>query len=368
MTTPTVVLLMSVPEGEQPLDLEGERAAIEQELGEAGLAGRLRVIPQPSTTPRSLQRCLLTETPEVVQFSGHGRGGAASGRKRGLTEPFASRPSGIVMQGDRGGAERVVSGRALANLFELAGKSVRLVVLNACHSAEQADAIATQVDAVIGIDGAIRDDAASVFAVALYRALAFGRSIGESFRLAVNALMLEGFDDERLPVLQAKAGVDLDAVTLVEAPAPDTGTQWDVFVSYGSPDQPAAEALAQELRHRHLRVFLDAWEIGPGQAPVSRLDQGLANSEHGVIVASVGTLSRKWVQAEYAALLDRALSEDRRLIPVLVGADPGDLPPLLRTRQWVDLRGAEGPERQWKIESIARAVRGLPPGPPPRVR
>ena len=44
-----------------------------------------------------------------------------------------------------------------------------MVVLNACHSHEQAKAIVQEIDFVVGMADSIGDEAARVFAAAFYR-------------------------------------------------------------------------------------------------------------------------------------------------------------------------------------------------------
>jgi len=372
---PTVVVFAANPDTHAPLDLEGERRAIAAELHEAGRAGVLHFIDRPATTPPDVQRTMLVERPVVVQFSGHGQGQAPEG-ERGARQPTPAprRPArdltGIMLHDEVDDTSAsLVSGEALGDLFAKAGQSVRLVVLNACYSDLQAAAILQHVDVVVGMNGPITDEAARVFAVALYRALALGRSIRSAFELGVNALMLAGLGtDVDLPVLRARPGADPDRITLVEAPAPDDGLHWDVYVAYAKHDRGLAHRLATELHQRHLRVFFDEWEIGEGEVRSHRREAGIHGSTHGVMILSPRTMEQPWVHEEYAALLDKAVMERKRLIPVLVGTGDANVPPFLRTRQPVDLRDGSGTPYGEGVEAIARALRGQRPGPPPRVR
>jgi len=129
-------------------------------------------------------------------------------------------------------------------------------------------------------------------------------------------------------------------------------------------DREPVHTLAINLHELGLRVFLDAWELGPGDVVVHRLDAGLAGSRAGILVVSAASVQRPWVQQEYAALLTRSVELGQRLIPVVI-AD-AVLPPMLASRLWVDLRGKTGSAYQGALESIARALRGERPGPPPR--
>lgn len=370
---PVVAFFTANPSSTSPLDLEGEAQAIEAELDAVGLEGVLRFEHHRATTPNAVQRALLLSRPTIVQFSGHGRaghGGQVHRRSRAprdlISEPLPE-PGGIMLHGDGGTAAKVVSGRALGDLFAKAGSTVQLAFLNACHSATQAQAIVEHVGFVIGIDGAIADEAARVFAVALYRALGLGRTIAEAFQLGVNALMLEGLDDDvELPVLRARRGADPGKTTLVTAPEVDDGVAWDVFLSYADVDRELVRPLAVELHQRHFRVFFDEWEISAGEVVVRRLEEGVEGSTHGILAVSPRTMAQPRARAVYAALLDKAVVEGRRLVPVLVGRGDVTLPAFLRTRQCVDLRGLTQEARRERIGVIARALRGQRPGPPPR--
>ncbi|MCA9649918.1 MAG: TIR domain-containing protein [Myxococcales bacterium] len=373
---PLVVLFSANPSSLTRLDLEGELQDIVDELEGVGLEGVLALESQSATTPRTVQRALLVERPTVVHFSGHGRGrGARPPRRPGravrdlVPDPAPARTTGIMLHGDHDADLKVVSGAALGDLFAKAGSTVRLVFLNACHSAEQADALVQHVDFVIGIDGAIEDEAAKAFAVALYRALAFGRTIEASFELALNALMLEDLRDDRTrPILRCRRGADPRRARLVEPPPRDDGRAWDVFISYASADEEPVRRLAEELHHRQLRVFFDRWEIGLGEEVRQRLERGLDGCTHGLIAMSPRTMTRPWVQAEYSALLDKATTHGRLLIPVLIGRETTTLPPFLRARRLVDLRGLTTEAYRERVGDIAQALRGRRPGPPSRLR
>ncbi len=371
---PVVAFFTANPSSTSPLDLEGEAQAIAAELDAVGLEGVLQFEHQHATTPTALQRALLLSQPTIVQFSGHGRAGRkAQARQRSRSsrdlvppEPLAE-AGGIMLHGNDDAAVKTVPGRALGDLFAKAGSTVRLVFLNACHSATQVQAIVEHVGFVIGIDGAIADEAARVFAVALYRALALGRSIEEAFQLGRNALMLEGLDDDvELPVLRARRGADPRKTTLVAAPKADDGVSWDVFISYAQADREVVHPLAVELHQRHFRVFFDEWDAMAGEVVARRLEQGVEGSTHGLLAVSPRTMAEPRVQEVYAALLDKAVTEGRLLIPVLVGRGDAKLPAFLRTRHCVDLRGLEQAAQREQIGVIARALRGQRPGPPPR--
>lgn len=139
---------------------------------------------------------------------------------------------------------------------------------------------------------------------------------------------------------------------------------WDAFISYARADQDWVRRLAINLHDLGLDVFLDEWEIGPGDVLMHRLDAGLLHSRTGVLVVSPAALERPWVQNEYAAMMTRAVAGQQRLIPVLL--NDAEMPPLLASRLYIDFRHADGPAYTAKVLELARALRGERPGPPPR--
>ena len=142
---------------------------------------------------RDLRRSLLDINPQIVHFSGHGSG-----------------TDGIVLENDEG--ESVLVGTdALANLFALHKESVRCVVLNACYSKEQAEAICKHIPFVIGMSNSVADDSAAAFAVGFYDAIGAGRTYEEAFSHGRNAIELLGLPGHELPVMLKGASIESNA-------------------------------------------------------------------------------------------------------------------------------------------------------------
>jgi len=140
--------------------------------------------------------------------------------------------------------------------------------------------------------------------------------------------------------------------------------RYHAFLSYARADAAAVRRLAENLHQLGVDLFFDEWEIGPGDVLVHQIDRGLLESQDGLLAVTPAALSRPWVQNEYAVLMQRAVEQDRRIIPVLL-AD-AEMPPLLAARIWVDLRHADGPEYEANVRDLAARLRGERPGPPAR--
>jgi hypothetical protein len=102
------------------------------------------------------------------------------------------------------GQLKLVDSDALANLFKLFSTRVECVVLNACYSQVQAEAIAQHIDYVIGMSQVISDRAAIEFPVGFYMALGAGESIEFADELGCNAIQLEDIAEHLTLVLFVK--------------------------------------------------------------------------------------------------------------------------------------------------------------------
>jgi hypothetical protein len=140
----------------------------------------------------------LNEThPQVVHFSGHGAS------------------QGLVLMDPEGRRPHLVDAAALSQLFRACRGNIHLVVLNACFSLPQAEAIAEVVGCTIGTSGAISDAAAITFGAAFYSAIAFGLSVKAAFDQAAAALALSQPGYRDCPRLIARRGVDPARLVLV---------------------------------------------------------------------------------------------------------------------------------------------------------
>lgn len=168
----SILLLAANPKGTKSLRLQEEEREIKERLRLAGY-GKIPINSAGAVRPIDMQQAMLDFDPHIVHFSGHGAG-----------------QDGLVFE-DAIGQEKLVDSEALAELFELFSEQVECVVLNACYSKFQAEAIAQHIDYVIGMSKAIGDNAAIKFSVGFYAALGAGRPFKFAYKLGCNAIRLE---------------------------------------------------------------------------------------------------------------------------------------------------------------------------------
>ena len=164
-----VLVMISAPQDFPALDVEGEWQRLQEATAPLRERGLLQLERLDTATLIALQRRLRAEDYHIFHYIGHSDYDPAS--QQGV----------LVFENERDNNKgQIISGTALSR--ELAEEStVRLVVLNSCHSANRphADAlagissslVARGIPAVVAMQFAISDGAAKAFAEEFYRAI-----------------------------------------------------------------------------------------------------------------------------------------------------------------------------------------------------
>ncbi len=182
----SILLLAADPTDATRLRLGEELREIQQKLQLAALRDRFILQQRWSVRPEDLSQAMLDTNPQVVHFSGHGT------------------KTGALCFEDNNGESLIIQPDALAALFEQFKDQVVCVLLNACYSESQAQAIAQHVDCVIGMNQAIGDKAAIAFSVGFYQALGAGRAVEDAYKLGCVQIRLRGIPEHLTPILSKK--------------------------------------------------------------------------------------------------------------------------------------------------------------------
>ncbi|MBD2409407.1 hypothetical protein FACHB389_13065 [Nostoc calcicola FACHB-389] len=184
-TVRTILVLAANPINQKRLRLDLEVREIDEGLRRSKHRDYFKLEQKWAVGTDELRRALLDFEPHIVHFCGHGSG----------TE-------GLVLEDKETGREKVVSTEALADLFELCKEHVECVVLNACYSEKQANAIVQHIGYVIGMSELIGDKAAVKFSVGFYDALGAGRSVETAYNFGRNAIQLENLPEYLVPIIK----------------------------------------------------------------------------------------------------------------------------------------------------------------------
>jgi len=181
-----VLMLAANPLGTDRLAIDEEARQIAERLRLSRDRDAFDLITAWAVRPLDLLQQLNDHRPQVVHFSGHGGG------------------AGEILLSAGDGTGRRVRAPALADLFRATDDDIRVVVLNACHSAAAAQAIGPHVDYVVGMSAPITDKAATIFAASFYSSLGSGRAIPQAFAQAVAMLGVHGVVGQGVPELMAR--------------------------------------------------------------------------------------------------------------------------------------------------------------------
>ncbi|MBT9312554.1 AAA-like domain-containing protein [Leptothoe kymatousa] len=308
-----ILLLSANPTGTAKVRLDEEMREIEEGLLRAKQRSQFTIETATALRYRDLRRSILRHDPHIVHFSGHGVG-----------------EEGLVFEDETGHA-KLVNGEALSGLFELVADQVECVLLNACYSQEQAEAIAQHIPYVIGMTNAIGDRSAIEFAVGFYDALGAGKRYEEAYKFGRNAIQLAGIPEEHTPIWLGPSTATDD---------PTSGQR--VFIRYRN--QKPEVTLAQAF-HDHLKAAGHTPVLAAeGLQRVTQIDQELRHCDYLLLLLSETSASSDRVAGEVQTA--RQLWKPHRkpiILPIRVNL-PKDYP--LHAELWRALQAI--PQSNWQ--------------------
>jgi nucleotide-binding universal stress UspA family protein len=137
----------------------------------------------------------------------------------------------------------------------------------------------------------------------------------------------------------ADAGRDSAAATAVLR-GKEEAAEFDVFLCHNWKDKPAVRELAQRLRDRGLRPWLDERQLRPGEMWQPALEEVIAKIPAAAVI--IGAELGPWQGQELAAFLRQRSRRRCAVVPVLLpGPHPQNLPVFLDALTWVDLAATE---------------------------
>lgn len=190
-------LIFANPPGTQALELTTEVQTIRTKLRAEQRKSFLKLRLVRDASPSAIEEALKF-SPHLVHFGGHGR------------------HSSLGVESDRHRVQWMPKA-ALSQWITVLSKRTRIVLLNACHSIEEAEPFLSAVECVIGMRAEISDPAALGFASSFYSALGDGKSVAEAFASGKAGLVASGVKEEDIPVLKTRDGVKAEDIRLFRA-------------------------------------------------------------------------------------------------------------------------------------------------------
>jgi hypothetical protein len=111
---------------------------------------------------------------------------------------------------------------------------------------------------------------------------------------------------------------------------------------------------------------LNEWEIRTGDSLRRRMEEGLANCTHFVVLLTPNSLHKPWVETEIDAGFIRSVGGESRFMGLRAGIDVNDLSPFLRTLRCPEVHLDQADEVEGLIADIHGVSRKPPRGDAPR--
>ena len=138
-------------------------------------------------------------------------------------------------------------------------------------------------------------------------------------------LHVEG-SEKLVAVVKEKLGLD---DTDQAANKQDASETPKVFLSYTSDNLELAQQIAEALMAAGIDTWWDRWCIYPGDSLRQKIDEGLTDCTHFLVLLTPQSIDKPWVNAEMDAALVQKLDNQCKFLPVRHDLPVSALPPLL---------------------------------------
>ncbi|MCK6576615.1 MAG: TIR domain-containing protein [Anaerolineae bacterium] len=123
-----------------------------------------------------------------------------------------------------------------------------------------------------------------------------------------------------------------------------------IFISYSRRDSLFAEQIVRFLREAGLVVWWDQ-DITAGRSWQDAIQEELDFSKAMIVIVSPDSMASTYVRSEYGGFL----ASGKTVIPVMVSDTP-QMPPELRARQWIDMRGGVTDQGIERLQAALQAA------------
>ncbi|EPF1459984.1 toll/interleukin-1 receptor domain-containing protein [Pseudomonas aeruginosa] len=110
-----------------------------------------------------------------------------------------------------------------------------------------------------------------------------------------------------------------------------------VFISYSHADKEKIDKIAGHLVRKRASVWVDRWELKPGDSLINRIQEAVEGSSALLIMLSPASVDSGWCKRELTAGLLREL-EEKRVVTIPVLLEDCNIPLFLRDKMYADFR------------------------------
>jgi TIR domain len=124
------------------------------------------------------------------------------------------------------------------------------------------------------------------------------------------------------------------------------------FISYSHSDSNFVDRLAGDLKAREITVWIDKWNMKPGDSLAGRAADGIRMSDFFIAVLSCASINSRWVKEELDMALVKNI-EDKKGTIISILIEECEIPLQLRTRKYIDFRQ----NQEQAFEELLQAIR-----------
>ena len=152
------------------------------------------------------------------------------------------------------------------------------------------------------------------------------RPISSEIKRGLERLISEGYLNDRAGFL------------LTNPPYVTQPKLHDAFICHSSNDKRFARRMANDLMSHGFKVWLDEFEMLPGDSLYEKIQNGIRTSGWFVIVLSPNSVKSKWCKRELYNALEEEFERNRvYVVPVLY--KECSIPGFLKEKLWADFQG-----------------------------
>ena len=156
--------------------------------------------------------------------------------------------------------------------------------------------------------------------------------------------------------LEKRLGLNRGEVHGMKEPAERTRS---VYLAHAWEDKSIARPIAEGLMARGIEVWFDEWEIGAGDSLRRKMEQGLEECTHFVVLLTETSIKKAWVAEEIDVGLMSAVEGQARFMGLRHELPLSALSPFLRTRLAPELAPGDA-----GLDALAGEIFGVSRKPP----
>lgn len=147
---------------------------------------------------------------------------------------------------------------------------------------------------------------------------------------------------------------------MIPGPSILNADQPKVFISHSSADKPFLRVLVNLLRLENIAVWLDEFELRPGDVLLERISSQVESATCVIAVLSENSLKSRWVLTELMEAMSLELSgTGPRVIPIKI--DDCEVPPYLAARLYADF--SQPRQLESALRTLVEAIKSDRPLP-----